>query len=558
MSCLRVDPALTEVVRHHLAAIAEEVALILWTTGRSPMLKTGDFVTVVADETGHVLGQGFGASFQAALMQDLVATVVQRHGPTLREGDALISNDPFSGMTHMPDIAVVAPAFSGRKLIGFCACYSHQSDIGGRFPGGFSSACTTSYEEGLRIPIVKLRSAGAMNEELFALFAANIRSPAEWRGDVEAKIAGTTRGAKALAELVARYGYEVFRDVSMRLLEQGESSARATISRIPDGAYHCAQVIETGLDGDAAAIRLELELRVTGNTATADFTGSSRQVANALNMPYGLTKAATVGALHAIMGADVTANSGFYRPIDVVAEPGSVVNPSFPAAVGGYTPLFFGVCDLVFRVMSNALPGRVPVPPEGGDVVHFAGETTGGKLFTMLDLFYGGWGGRPGKDGIDGVAPVYMGSYGSLGVEVIEQQYPVLVEGFGYVPDSGGVGRWRGSLAIFKSWRFLADGQVTVRTLRSRAQEGFEGGRCGESALTTLEREGVLTTIEPKTHVHLGVRAGDRLYHATSGAGGFGSPSARDPRDVERDIAEEKESSEHARRSYAYAPRRAT
>jgi N-methylhydantoinase B len=535
---------------HHLAAVADEMAVILWTTGRSPMLKTGDFVTVIADRRGRILAGGLGASFQFALIGDLLHSALATYGDALRDGDVLMSNDPYSGMAHMPDIAVVAPVFWEGELVAFCGCYSHQSDIGGRFPGGFSSQCASSYEEGLRIPIVRIHEGGRRNDAVMALISANVRAPGDWIGDVEAKISGCFRGCEGVHGLVDKYGRDTFERACGDLLRQGENASRAAISGLPDGTYrHEHRFSADGL-GEVGATDLAVALTIAGDRLTADYSGSAPQMPNALNMPLGVTKAATVAAVQALIGAAVPVNAGAYVPIEVIAPSGSVVNPRFPAAVGGYTPLLFAVCDMVFRTLAEAIPGRVPVPPEGGHVMHFSGLTETGEEFAMMDLFYGGWGGRPDRDGIDGVAPVFLGSHGSVGIELMERQYPLLVEAFGYVPDSGGAGAYRGSLSVYRRWRYLVGGEVAVRTLRLDGGPGMAGGDPAEPAATVLTRDGASEVIAPKTHVHLNVLPGDRLFHSTGGAGGFGRAILRSPDAVREDVRDGKVSVERARVDY--------
>jgi N-methylhydantoinase B len=542
------EPVLREVIRHHLAAVAEEMALIVWTTGRSPMLKTGDFVTVVADEHGNVIGQGFGASFQFALMQDLIVNVIDRRSD-LAEGDVFVANDPYSGVAHMPDVAVVSPVFWKGRLVGFCACYSHHSDIGGRFPGGFSSLSKTIYEEGLRLPILKLYEGGRENTELLRAISANVRAPDEWLGDLHAKVAGCIRGTAGIGELLDKYGYDPVATACQQLIKHTEAAARAVISDIPDGSYLHEEFIEDDGFTDRGQITLRLTLRVSGDELIADYSGTSNQLPSALNMPFGVTRAATVGAVHALIGNDIPANAGLSRPITVVAPAGSVLNPNFPSPVGAYTPIFFRVSEMVLRALAKAMPGKIPVPAEGADVIHFFSDRPDGQI-AMMDLFYGGWGGRPHKDGIDGVAPVYMGSHGSIGIELIERQYPVVVEGFGYVPDSGGPGQYRGSLAVYRRWRFLTSGEVNVRTVRLGPSAGLSGGAEGSLSATSLEVDGATEVIKQRAHIHVTVNPGDRLYHRTAGAGGFGDPRSRDPVAVQADVIDGKVTVDSARMDY--------
>jgi N-methylhydantoinase B len=240
--------------------------------------------------------------------------------------------------------------------------------------------------------------------------------------------------------------------------------------------------------------------------------------------------------LKCILGPELPTNCGFFRPVKIVAPPGSVLNPLFPAAVAGRAPLWFRVFDVIYRALADALPGRVPVIGEGGDALHLSGRRDDGSEFSFLDLYFGGWGARPHEDGIDGVAPVFMGSYGSASIELLEAENPVVFDGFGFVPDSEGPGRHRGSLAIWRQWRFLTDAHAMVRTGRLEPAPGLADGLSGASARSLLLRDGKESELPLRTHIHLDVRRGDAIYHSTAGAGGYGEPFGRDAALVAADV----------------------
>jgi N-methylhydantoinase B len=268
-------------------------------------------------------------------------------------------------------------------------------------------------------------------------------------------------------------------------------------------------------------------------------------------MPFGMTRGTIYGAVKAIVSPDVLTNVGFTRPINIIAPEGTLVNPRHPAAVGGRAPLFFRVFDMMFRVLAQALPEMVGISGEGGDVLHFSGTKPDGSHFSFMDLFFGGWGGRPGKDGIDGVAPMSFGSYGSVPAEVLEREFPVVVDGFGYVADTEGAGKHRGSVGIYKQWRFLQPGKVMVRTNRLvRPSDGLAGGHAGELSTNILTSGGRAESLPRQSHIHLEVAAGDSIYHRISGSGGFGEPWQRDPSLVVADVREGKVSIEQAYNRY--------
>jgi len=548
------DPVLVEVINNELGAITEEMAIVIWRTGQSPMLKSGDFATAVSDPRGRIIGQGFAAPFQLAAFDGLMAHILKRFGTDFASGDVIITNDPYAGMTHMPDVGVVVPVVVGGELVAFCLAYSHHTDVGGRFPGSASSQCRSSYEEGLCIPILKLDEAGRRNEAVLAMVRANVRVPNEWFGDLEAKIAGCLKGAEQMERLIAKHGRTAYLGACQSIVDYAERSMRAALREAPDGRFTAEYVIpDDGLSEDGR-IELRLAMEIRGDEMTVDFTGSSPQVAGALNTPLTMTRAAVYGALKAVIGPELPTNHGFFRPVRVVAPAGTVVNPQFPAAVAGRAPVFFRLLDMVNTALAQAMPGRVSVAGEGGDLLHFSGHSGGdgdeAAECAFLDLYFGGWGARPAKDGIDGIAPAFMGSYGCISAELLESQFPVVVDGFGYEMDSEGAGRYRGSLGVYRSWRFLQSGHAMVRSVRLGGAPGLAGGAPGEGSRTVLERGGRSEELASRTHVHVDVAPGDRLRHVTSGAGGYGNPMEREPEQVALDVRRGLVSVEGARRRY--------
>ena len=546
------DPILVEVIKNELAAITEEMAIAVWKTGRSAMVKTGDFATAMCDGQGRLIGQGYAAPFQLAFFIEMMPYVLNKYGGTFKPGDVLVVNDPYAGITHMPDVAIIAPAFWQGQLVAFTLSYSHHTDIGGRFPGGFSSQCTETFEEGLRLPIVKLYDGGTRNDALLETVLANVRVSEEWLGDVEAKVAGCWRGEQEIKALLDKYGLQTYQSSCDYLIDYAERATRAAIRAIPPGEYVYDDTFEDdGFGTDGAALPLKLALRVEGDTLTADFTGTAPQARGAINLPLSMTKATVYGSVKSIVSPDVLTNVGFVRPINVIAPPGTLVNPRFPAAVGGRAPLFFRVFDMLFRALAKALPERVPIPGEGGDVLHFTGQKEDGTHFAVMDIYFGGWGGRPMKDGIDGVAPMSFGSYGTIPAELLEREYPLVVDGFGYVPDTAGAGKHRGSLSIYKQWRFLQPGKVMVRTNRLlRVSDGLAGGAPGALSTNILNPGAENLQLPRKAHLHMEVKPGDRIYHVVSGSGGHGDPWEREPEKVLADVKDEKLTLAGAREQY--------
>jgi len=538
----RFDPIKVEVIKNEMAAITEEMALAICRSARSPMVRTGDFAAAICDNRGRIIGQGYAAPQQLAQFMALMAAFMERVGDTVRPGDVFVANDPYLGSGHMPDVAVIMPVFWRDEVAGICIAYSHQADIGGRFPGGMSSQCLSSYEEGLRLPIVRLYEAGRRNESLLETISANVRGPEIWLSDVEAKMAGCWRGGQELVALLDRHGRAAFDECCAYLNTYSEKAMRNAIRDIPDGVYRYEDTFEDdGFGTPGVALPIRVAVTVDGDRVIVDFTGTCPQVPSAINMGLSQTKASVYGAFKILVSPDALMNDGLVRPIEVVVPPRCLLNPTFPAAVGGRGPLASRARNVVTLALAEALPGRIPVPSEGADSLHAVGDDSGGHPFVMLDGFFNGWGGRPEKDGIDGVAPMEFGCYGVTPGELLEREYPVVLEGFSYVPDSAGPGRNRGSLSLMRSWRFLAPAHVMLRTTRFTPSPGLNGGKpAGASHNRLVRRDGTVEEVTGQMHWHIEVEPGDRLEHIIGGCGGYGSPLDRDPERVLADVTDER------------------
>lgn len=516
-SAPRVDPVLLEVLRNELSTITAEMSIAVERTARSSLLQLGDFATAVADRRGRVVAVFPETPLFATMFSSVVGEVAAKWAGDLADGDVILCNDPYLGASHKPDVYVVRPVFDRDLLVGFALAYSHHADIGGRFPGGFSSHVASSYEEGITFSAVKLDEGGRRNAALCDMVRSNIRGGDDFLADVDAKAAGCWRGAEALRRVVATAGRADVDACVDHDIAHAERTARANIAEVPDGTYtHTATLTDDGF-GNEIALPVTVSLRVRGSELTVDLAGTAPQLATGVNMPRANTLGQLHEALHSLLGGGVPYNEGFARAIDVVLPPGTLVHPRFPGAVGGRAGVFYLVAEAVYRAMAVALPDRVPVPPDGADVVHVVGAGSATAAgFSSMDIVWPGWGGRPGQDGIDGAAP---NAYVSMPAELMEREAPIVVERFGLATDSGGPGRHRGGMSVVKRYRFLADADVMVRTIRPHGPgPGMAGGGSGSVAVNRLvDVDGSVRELPPQTHLHLQVRAGQRLHHEEIG-----------------------------------------
>jgi len=545
------DPILVEVIKNEIAAVTEEMTLTVYRTGRSGMCKVGDFATAVCDRQGRIVGEG-GSPYQMCVFIDTMNNIFTRYGDSLRPGDLIIANDPYAGISHMPDITLIAPVFWRERLAAFAISYSHHTDIGGRFAGGISSQCSESFEEGVRIPPLKLYDRGKRNEVLLEAIVANVRTPEEWVGDVDAKVASCKRGAEQLIKLIDKYGLGQFEATCDYLVDYSERATRSAISHIPDGEYIEESLFDEETEVTGGPLPLKVILRVQGDSAVIDLSSAPPQVKASINSPLVTTKAMARAAMKAIVRPDAIANIGFARPIEVLVPPGTLLNPRYPAAVGGRASLAMHVSNMVFRALAKAVPGQLGSVGEGADMLHFICHGEDGRYLSFMDVFFGGWGGRPDRDGVDGASPMAMGgAYGAMPAEVLEREYPVVVEGFGFVPDTEGPGKFRGALSVYRQWRFRKPAEILIRTIQVRGSEGLADGGAGGDSMNLLKSNGTQTLLAPQAHVHLSVAQGDRIYHQVHGSGGYGNPWERAPELVLHDFREGKISAHGARERYA-------
>ncbi|HKA56693.1 MAG TPA: hydantoinase B/oxoprolinase family protein [Candidatus Binatia bacterium] len=547
------DPILVEVMKNELTAVAEEMGITMKRTARSLAAKEGgDFSTALVDARGRLIAQGLTIGIHLGYITGVMPWVLEKFGGNLRRGDIIASNDPYGGMSHLPDIVLVMPIFWREALCGFAAIVEHHTDIGGRFPGGMGIACAEIYEEGVRLPGVKLYEAGVPNHALLDVLAANVRAPQDVMGDLEAQVAACRRGEQGLVALLDKYGRDTFEACNTHLRQYSERAVRARIRSIPDGAYVCEEIFEDdGLGGPG--VKLAVSVQVHGDSITVDFAGTDPQVKSAINVPLNLTRACVNVAFRSILGGDIPANDGLVAPIRVTAPAGCVVNPQFPTAVGARGMMMWRVIDMVFAALARAIPEQVYAAGEGGpNILVYTPQVQAGVPAMLFDGYCSGWGGRPNQDGIDGVNPIGIGGASrSLPAEMIERECPVMVEGFGFVPDSGGAGEFRGALAVSRTWRFLQDGRAMLRTCRVQTLPyGLQGGAPGTPFRALLESPGGSQELPAKMFIDFPVKAGDKLLHIQPGAGGYGPPWRRDPHRVLEDVRDEKMTVAYAESAY--------
>ena len=403
---MNADPIKLELYKNILTSVAEEMGVTLQRTAFSPNIKERlDFSCAVFDGAGKMVAQAAHIPVHLGSMPLSVLAAIEH--TEMAPGDMIVLNDPYSGGTHLPDITLVAPIFSGEnanKPVFFVANRAHHADVGGMTPGSMPIA-TSVIQEGIRIPPVKLIRAGELETDLWELILANVRTPEERRGDMEAQLAANRVGERRLQEIVNRYGTPEIREYMQELCVYASRMVRARLREIPDGRYEYTDVLDNdGITDDPIEIRVAIVIQ--DDTAIVDFTGTASQVRGSVNAIYAITLSAVFYTFRCIAGADVPANAGCLEPIQVIAPEGTVVNATFPAAVaGGNVETSQRIVDVLLGALAQACPDQIPAASSGtmNNLTIGGYDASRGKDFTYYETIAGGMGARPNRDGIDAI-----------------------------------------------------------------------------------------------------------------------------------------------------------
>jgi N-methylhydantoinase B len=522
-----VDPIELEVTRAALTGIAEEAGVALRRTAYSPNIKERvDCSTALFDPDGQMVAQAEHIPVHLGSMPASVAAAIATFPGGLAPGDQVLVNDAFAGGTHLPDWTLVAPVFSEEGgALGFAANRAHHADVGGAVPGSMPAGATDIFQEGLRIPPIRLWRAGSEDRDILALLLANTRTPNERVGDLRAQVAANHLSIRRLRELAAALGVDRLREAMAATLDHAERATRAAIERIPPGVYRFEDVMEgDGVVEDDLPIRAEVTVR--GDHVAIRFDGTAPQARGSVNAPFAVTLSCCHYVLRAVTDPDIPANAGAHRALTVTAPEGSLVNPRPPAAVAaGNVETSQRIVDVLLGAFAQALPDVVPAASQGtmNNVLIGGVDPADGSAFTYYETLAGGQGGRPGRAGMSGVH-THMTNTLNTPVEALEAAYPLRILEYRLRDGSGGSGRWRGGDGLRRVYQVLAE-RATVSLLTERRRHGpwgLAGGSAGAPGRNTLLRDGIERELRSKETTE--VRAGDLLAVETPGGGGFGLP----------------------------------
>jgi N-methylhydantoinase B len=537
---MTLDAAEFTIISQGLASIAQEMGEQLVRSAYSTIIREArDCSTSLLDADGKVIAQAQFCPIHMNSFSTVFQAFAERHDVrSLRPGEALLTNDPYSGGQHLNDFVLFAPIFFQGELVAFSASIGHHLDVGGGAAGPNASAGDI-FSEGLRIPLLRLNLANDLGTGILEeMIRANVRPPDLVMGDVYAQIAANRTGETRLLELIERFGLERVRAAASALQDYSERLAREAVSAIPDGVYEAEDWVDDNGFTDEP-LRIALRITVSGDSMHLDFTGSAPQTRGIINSPLTSTISAALGAVALLLGGgEIPVNDGMYRPVEIHVPRGSFLNPSRPVAVRARN----NPCNRVYNVVMAALAPVLPkmVMSAGNDTTNAIGmgHLSEDSYRVYMEVVGGGWGACAAADGAD-VVDAPIANCSNIPVESLEAEYPFMqIEEYGQRRGSAGAGRRRGGMGVRRVYRILDDG-VTFNCYSDRhriAPWGLFGGHPALPSRFLVERDGELLTVPSKANFPL--LKGDRLIIETSGGGGFGDPLERERDAVLRDLAD--------------------
>lgn len=548
-----MDPITLAVIRNALSSIVNEMNLALFRSAYSPVITEGrDIGGAVMDRHGRLVAQGdWDLAVFVGMLEFSHRAILEQYDDDLKPGDIFIMNDPFVGGTHFNDVGVVRPVFSDRGLEAFVAVCGHWPDVGGQEPGSFVANAREHFQEGLRMPPIKLYQAGKPNRAVLEIIRSNMRIPEDRIGDVRSQVGATGIGQARLGELGSKYGWEQVSLTMEEMIAHSERLLREEIGALSDGVYNGEDFVDMESLDRPYPKRVALELTVDGEHMTFDFSESDPESLSASNSTYSATASAVFVTTKSLF-PDIPMNHGCFEPIEVIAPEGTVVNAKPPRAVSSMAATVYEkVIGAILNAFEQALPEKVVGTPYNLINLTIGGEQNG-KPYVAYLFSEGGFGARATKDGPAGLVSLYGGGARITPAEVMERRYPMLFEEWSLWPDSGGPGRFRGGVGSRKTFRLLS-GQARLSCLGDRElypPPGVLGGKHGAN-------HGLILNIGTRTEENLTLKAvgkelktGDRVTVLAGGGGGYGDPVEREASLVADDVRKGLVTVGHAREAY--------
>ena len=546
------DPITLEVVKNALSSIADEMALVILRTAYSSIVRDSmDYSTGLCDREGRVIAHGLTMALHLGAFPDAMQALLRDFGGDIHEGDVFVFNDPYvAGGMHLPDVYIVKPIVVKGELEGFACTLVHQIDMGGIAPGSTAVYATEIYQEGLRLPPVKMYQRGKPNDTFFRIMQLNTRIPDKLAGDMRAQIAACNSAERSFRTLVERHGSAAFRAMLEELHDYAERLTRAEIAALPDGTWSFTDYID-GLGDEPEPIELKATVTIAGDSLTVDWTGSSAQVKGAINCPSPFVKSAVHLMVKCIARQEIPNFEGYLRPLRIVLPEGTIVNPTPPAAVAARAIVGWRAIDTLMGVFAQIAPERIGAAGEGGVTFPAFSGWHNGQRYVLAETLAGSWGAMRNADGVFGI-PNPGGNLTNQPIEMIEALYPIEIEAYGMVENSGGPGKYRGAPGIVRRYRMLgAETTIVMRADRQRHLPWpLDGGSPGTPSYHLVMSNGTQRVLPQNPMYPVRLAQGETFVHIGAGGAGVGDPLERDPAQVLEDVREERISADYARDVY--------
>ncbi len=551
---MKHDPITLEIIQNSLRSISDEMFYTIAKTAMSPIIyEVLDMATAITNPHGELASSGSGIPAFVGALDKSVLTIIRKYGlDNIRDGDLFVTNDPYyGGVTHLNDVVFIKPVFAQTQLVGWTVNIAHWNDVSGKSPGSMSADATEIFQEGIRIPAVRIFEKDEPIQSLLDVIITNSRMPDFVRGDMWAQIAALRLGSKRIVELVEKYGLSTYLSAVSQYLDHGEQVAMKTIQQLPDGHYH---IDEKQDDGTTLSVSID----ICDTSLTIDLTRAPDQVDFPVNLSRDGAMLACQMALLGLIGDRDMANGGSFRPMTVITRPGSLYDVQAPAPCGMYFESMIRLNDILLRCLAEQISDNMPAGHFSSICATILGgkHPATGKHYSIIEPEIGGWGGSPHHDGANAMFCTMHGDTFNCPAEVAEVRYGVAVDQLALNPEDGGAGEFRGGKGIVLDYRILSNNSfLTCAYTRSvEAPWGLKGGQPGSfNRIELLRKNGESEVHTMSSEVE--VNEGDVVRVITANGAGYGDPMQRETAAIERDIKNGYMSLDYAQSAYGYTPR---
>lgn len=551
-----VDPVTQEIIQGKMLSVVDEMGIVMARTSMSPVIyEVLDFACGICSAACDLVAQTNGITLFTGTFAAQVKSLVERFGDDMAPGDVLLTNDPYAGGTHSCDFAIMRPIFADGRVIAFAINVAHWLDVGGAVPGSLPPNANSVFQEGLRLPCVRIAREDKLIPDIVRIISENVRLPETALGDLNAQLATVRIAERRIHEIVERYGADTLEAAFDHLLDASERRSLDVVSNLPDGVYEATDIIDgDGVNDDPIEVRVAV--RISGGHMEVDFTGCPPAAAGPINCARGALTSAVKTIFKALVAPHEPSNEGWFRPLSVIAPDGTVFTAQKPSPTGWYYEGSVHASELVWKALAPLMPERFSAGSYSSlCVVYINGKTDGGEDFIHIEPQHGGWGGAPGRDGANALIALTDGDTYNYSVELIEAKFPLLVRRYGFNVEGGvGAGQWRGGFGVEREYEVLSDeAEIHSGFGRSRTPPwGMDGGALGSrNRLDVISDQGARVATYGRLS-NLRVVNGDILRIVTGGGGGWGDPADRCREDVAADIRAGFLSPEQAKAEYNY------